>query len=200
MMRAQRGVRWTLWAASVRHLLRRPAQLALALIGLALGVAAIVAVDIATASAGRAFELSMSAVSGSATHEITGGPAGVDERIYAWIAAHEPQLAAVPLVEGYVTVDDEALQLIGTDPFAAADTDAVGASALGGLDRLRRWLTEPGAVVMAAGTAHRLGLAVGQRFGVSAGGRPLRAVLIGVDAGGQPGRGSLLLTDIAQAQ
>src|SRR5215468_6425197 len=57
-------------AASVRHLLRHPAQLALALVGLALGVGTIVAVDIATASAQRAFELSLQAVNGSATHQI----------------------------------------------------------------------------------------------------------------------------------
>ena len=57
----------TLRAASVRHLLRHPAQLALALVGLALGVGTIVAVDIATASAHRAFELSLQAVNGSAT-------------------------------------------------------------------------------------------------------------------------------------
>ena len=42
-------------AASLRHLLRHPAQLALALVGLTLGVGTIVAVDIATASSRRAF-------------------------------------------------------------------------------------------------------------------------------------------------
>ena len=70
----------TLWAASVRHLIRHPAQLALALLGLALGVGTIIAVDIATASSGRAFELSMEAVNGAATHEITGGPAAWTNR------------------------------------------------------------------------------------------------------------------------
>ena len=54
----------TLRAASVRHLLRHPAQLALALAGLTLGVGTIVAVDIAAASARRAFELSLQAVNG----------------------------------------------------------------------------------------------------------------------------------------
>ncbi len=75
-----------LWAATGRHLLRHPAQLALALIGLALGVASIVAVDSATGSASRASALSMAAVSGPATHQITGGPAGVDEQLYVQLA------------------------------------------------------------------------------------------------------------------
>jgi len=59
-------------AASLRHLLRHPAQLALALLGLALGVATIVAVDTATASAQRAFELSLQAVNGAADYQIVG--------------------------------------------------------------------------------------------------------------------------------
>src|SRR5215469_3995256 len=203
-------MRRTLWAASVRHLLRRPAQLVLALVGLALGVATITAVNIATASANRAFELSIDAVSGPATDEITAGPSGLDEQLYASIATREPTLSAVPLLEGYVAVRDEALQLVGVDPLAAANAaqssgpqaqpSALGTEALAGLDALKRWLTEPGGVIMAASTARRLGLAVGSRFEIVAGGRPLEAVLIAVDASGQPGREGLLLTDIAQAQ
>src|SRR6185312_8523126 len=92
-------------AASARHLMRHPAQLALALLGLALGVATIVAVDIATASSGRAFELSMEAVNGTTTHEITGGPAGIDEQLYLKLRRDSPGIALAPVVEGYVDVE-----------------------------------------------------------------------------------------------
>src|SRR5205814_1784111 len=85
----------TLRAASLRHLLRHPAQLALALIGLTLGVGTIVAVDVATASSQRAFELSLQAVNGAATHQITGGPRGIDERLYAQLRTQAA--AGVPL-------------------------------------------------------------------------------------------------------
>lgn len=215
-------MRPTLWAASLRHLAHRPAQLALALLGLALGVATICAVDIATASASRAFELSMSAVSGPATDEITAGPGGIDEGLYVRIATRESALAPVPLVEGYVTVGDEALQLIGIDPLAAANggfgaaddgTGGAGAArasgtapaaqlgetAVDGLEGLRRWLTEPGAVVMAGSTAERLGLSVGQHFEIEVDGRRRSAVLLRRDAS-VPGSEALLLTDVAQAQ
>jgi len=115
----------TLRAASVRHLLRHPAQLALALVGLALGVGTIVAVDIATASAQRAFELSLQAVNGSATQQIVGGPRGIDERWYVQLRTAPPGGAAAgalfaPLASGYVTVGERVLQLIGVDPFASA--------------------------------------------------------------------------------
>src|SRR5215470_3624708 len=105
----------TLWAASARHLLRHPAQLALALLGLALGVATIVAVDIAVASSGRAFELSMEAVNGAATHEITAGPGGIDEQLYVSLQ-RAGSIALAPVVDGYVDVEDQTMQLVGVDP------------------------------------------------------------------------------------
>src|ERR1700756_4811469 len=98
----------TLRAASLRHLLRHPAQLALALVGLALGVATIVAVDVATASARRAFELSLQAVNGAATEQIVGGPRGIDERLYAKLRTAPPGGDAsvgqyAPVISGYVS-------------------------------------------------------------------------------------------------
>lgn len=246
-----------LWAASLRHLLRHPAQLALALIGLSLGVATIIAVDIATASSRRAFELSMDAVNGSATHQIVGGPQGIDERVYVELRTRGvvPGEWLTPIVEGYVTVGDQELQLIGVDPLAGAGSGTGEASAersgaasrghsegqsgpvgrrglqggggsasqsgLGsqsgleswaqGQDRvdvLRQWFTEPGAVVLAAGTARQLRLGTGERFSVDVGGVESAAVLVGqIASGGGAGDGgaggaydSLLLTDISQAQ
>src|ERR1700722_6674021 len=120
-----------LWAASFRHLLRHPAQLALALVGLSLGVATIIAVDIATASSRRAFELSMDAVNGAATHEIVGGPQGIDERLYVDLRTHdlvagEVQPALAPVVEGYVTVGDREMQLVGGDPLASPELGGGG--------------------------------------------------------------------------
>jgi len=108
----------TLWAASARHLLHHPAQLALALLGLALGVATIVAVDIATASSGRAFELSMEAVNGAATHEIRGGPTGLDEQVYVALKKSGTPIALSPVIEGYVDVERRTMQLVGIDPLA----------------------------------------------------------------------------------
>jgi putative ABC transport system permease protein len=192
-----------LWAASFRHLLRHPAQGALALTGLALGVATVVAVHIATASSSRAFELSMSAVSGPATHELTAGPAGVDERLYPRLVAEYPQLAFEPLVEGYVTVDDQALELLGIDPLAETASEpgsTLRVASAEGLEGLTRWLTQRGAAVLAARTAERLHIATNGRFDVSISGRLAQAVLIATDRASGAGGENLMLTDIAQAQ
>ncbi|HUG33740.1 MAG TPA: hypothetical protein VMJ90_03140, partial [Anaerolineales bacterium] len=67
---------------SLRTLLRHPIQVALMILGIALGVAVMVSIDLANASAERAFDLSTSAVTGRATHSIVAGEAGVDESLY----------------------------------------------------------------------------------------------------------------------
>ena len=64
-------------------MLKHPWQLALALLGIGIGVAVIVAVDLANGSARKAFLLSMDTVTGEATHQVVGGPLGVDESVYA---------------------------------------------------------------------------------------------------------------------
>ena len=71
--------------AGLRHLARHPWQTGLAILGVALGVAVVVATDLASASARRAFGLSAEAVTGRATHQVVGGPGGLDERVYARI-------------------------------------------------------------------------------------------------------------------
>jgi putative ABC transport system permease protein len=201
----------TLWAASLRHFVRQPAQLALALVALAAGVATIVAIDIATASSRRAFELSMRAVNGPATQVITGGPRGVDEGLYVRLfndapLGSGPQPVYAPEVTGYVTVDGRVMQLVGVDPFANAAMDGpnedMTPDAVDGttLTELRNWLLEPGAIVLAAGTARQLGVRLGEPLTVDIGGVSQRATLIGLLRGDRPGDATLLLTDIAQAQ
>ncbi len=208
-----------LWAASFRHLLRHPAQLALALVGLCLGVATIVAVDIATASSRHAFELSMAAVNGAATHQIVGGPEGIDERLYVDLqtrgipeASQSPAFA--PVVEGYVTVGRRTLQLVALDPFASAGLNASTEGAGGSAGEpvrpaeslkvpeadLGRWFTQRGAVVMAAETARQLHLSRNSSLDVDLGGKVYPAKLLAQlqDPGGA--YDALLLTDIAQGQ
>jgi putative ABC transport system permease protein len=193
--------------ASLGHLLRHPVQLGRALLGLTLGVGTIVAVDIATASARRAFELSLGAVNGAATHEVRGGPKGLEESLYVSLRTqplvrglHQPQLS--PLVSGYVTIGGRTLELIGIDPLAGAAPGGAGgaADALGSLAEARRWFTEEGALVMGAATAAQLHLSTGAAFPVQVAGAEHAAHLIGTLAADTPGVDALALTDIAQAQ
>src|SRR5437867_5454810 len=61
---------------------RRPLQSLFFILGVAIGVAMIVAIDLANGSAEQAFALGTETVTGRATHQIVGGPSGLDEQIY----------------------------------------------------------------------------------------------------------------------
>src|SRR4028118_310536 len=88
---------------SVRYLLRHPWQIGLSILGVALGVAVVVAIDIANTSARRAFALSTETVTGRTTHQIVGGSQGVDETIYRELVVQGVVAQAAPVVEGYVS-------------------------------------------------------------------------------------------------
>ncbi len=61
-----------------RYLLRHRWQSVLMVLGIALGVAVMVAIDLANASASRAFVLSTETLTGKATHQIDGGTLGIE--------------------------------------------------------------------------------------------------------------------------
>ena len=198
-----------LHAASLRHLLRHPAQLALALIGLALGVGTIVAVDIATASARRAFELSLQAINGAATHQIDAGPGGIDERLYARLRREGlpgvGRMQMAPVVFGYVTVGERVLQLVGIDPIAAAELGAgsrsgAAAAALADPARAREWFVSPGGILLSDAAARSLGVGPDGRLALAVGGVVHDARVLARLADPGPGFDGLVLSDIAQAQ
>ena len=167
------------YRASLGYLVRHPWQLALAVLGGAIGVAVIVAVDLANASAKKAFLLSMDTVTGEATHQVVGGPQGVDEAIYRDLRVRHGLRSLAPIVEGEVRIGGENYSVLGVDLFAeqalrqftrSASVDGredVDARAL-----FRDMLTLPGAVTMSRTTAERLIIETGQTIALSAGGRP----------------------------
>jgi putative ABC transport system permease protein len=196
----------TLWRASFRYSLRHPWQFALSLLGIALGVAVVVSIDLSIDSARRAFVLSNEAVLGASTHRLVGGPAGIDENRYVRLRARMPELQAAPVVEGYVADENAvALRVLGVDVFAEAPfRPRLRDAATGARDVLAPLMTEPGAVLVSAGTAARLGVAVGERFRVLVNGRHFELTLAGVLAPADDlGRASLadvVVADIATAQ
>ena len=175
-----------------RHFVHHPLQSLLAILGIALGVAIVVAIDLANASASRAFDLSADSIAGRATHRIVGGPDGIDEQRYVelrrgigafqGIGAHE----AAPVIEGIARrlrdgKRSETLTVLGVDPFAEAPLRPQFGAFAAGTSRfdLRALLTVPGAVVVTSDTAAILRVARGDTFDVETGG--FRATLNVVD-------------------
>jgi hypothetical protein len=108
---------------ALRYLRRHPWQLTLAVLGIALGVAVAVSIDLANESARRAFALATEAVTGRATHQIVGGPSGLPDALYRALRVDLGARAAAPVLTGDVAAIDfpgRAFTVLGVDPFAEA--------------------------------------------------------------------------------
>jgi putative ABC transport system permease protein len=144
--------------------------------------------------------LSLDAVNGAATHQISAGPRGVPQSLYVELRRAYPTDVA-PVIEGYAVTAGQNVLLLGIDPFA--DPDFRGFSTLretGGLDLLRRWLLEPGTVSMSARAATALRADVGGEVVLEIAGRRLTAHLVDIITDNRPGLDNVVFTDIAQAQ
>src|SRR5438094_715039 len=109
---------------AARQLRSHPWQLGLAILGIALGVAVAVSIDLANGSALRAFALATEAVSGRATHQILGGPSGLPDDLYRRLRVDVGVRRAAPIVEGDVAVADRVVDVAAAD--RAGDTPRAG--------------------------------------------------------------------------
>ncbi len=112
-----------------RHLRRRPLETFLCLLGIAIGVAVMLGIDLANENAMASFRRSVEAVTGRATHQIHGGPNGIADTLAAWVL-RQPNVQAAPVIE-YVAAcreaDKDALHILGVDPFLEAPFRDYGA-------------------------------------------------------------------------
>jgi putative ABC transport system permease protein len=197
----------TLRKLSLRHLLKHPWQVGLAILGVALGVAVVVSIDLANSSARRAFALSAETVAGRATHQVVGGTNGLDEAIYRTIRVDLHVRDSAPLVEGYAAAPDFpglTLHILGVDPLAEQPFRPYLAPAAGPQSDLTPLFTRPGAALMSADTARAYGLAIGDELRLRFGARSERATLIALlepeDDASRRALDGLLVADIATAQ
>ncbi|MEM6512747.1 MAG: FtsX-like permease family protein [Pseudomonadota bacterium] len=192
------------WRASFSYLARHRWQLALSIVGIAIGVAVIVAVDLANASARKAFLLSMDTVTGEATHQVIGGPRGVDAALYRDLRVTHGIDDIAPVIDEQLTINGRRFGVIGIDLFAenamrsfTAEADSSGdANAI-----VRDFLALPGAALMSRRSADSLGIGPGDRFTVVTGGQSAEAVLVGLFGGDATSAlDELMAVDIATAQ
>ncbi|MBK8988863.1 MAG: ABC transporter permease [Chloroflexi bacterium] len=208
-----------------RRLKRRPLQYILLIIGVAIGVAMMVSIDLANGSAQRAFQLSTDAIAGKTTHRLVGPPTGFDEEVYARLKTRNGEncqssivncqwsTIAAPIVEDYLTVPElngQVMRLMGIDPFAGPPfrnyfaaqegSDAAGS----GLEGLAAFLTIPNSVILSQAVADAAGLALGDAITLNRSGQQTPATIVGLlQPGDDVSRRALdgiIFTDIASAQ
>ena len=183
-------------------------QNALMVIGIMLGVAVVIGVDMANESASRAFDLSTTALTGRATHYISAGSQGFDEKIYIDLRRAGLEFPSAPVLTSYVTspqLDGVTLQLLGVDPFTEAPfrNYLVGAQDLPS-GRLTSFLTEPNSVLISQDQAERYNLKVDSEIQIEYAGKITTGTVVGIlqteNSLSRRALNGMLLADIATAQ
>ena len=193
-----------------RHTRRRPLQSLFFVLGVAIGVAMIVAIDLANGSAQRAFTLGTETVTGRATHQIFGGPSGLDEQVYTRLRTELGYRLSAPVVEGYVRapqLDAQPMRLLGIDPLADAPFRSyLGTSngIMSGADFLTPMMVQPNSILLSTAVAERYGLKSGDPLVVGVGNGEQTLTIVGLlaptDDLSRRALDGVLITDIATAQ
>ncbi len=198
---------------AARYMARRRLQSVLFVIGVALGVAMVIAIDIANGSASRAFGLSTQTVTGRATHQITGTTNGLPTDLYRQLRIDLDLRSTAPIVEMYVRandLNDQLLRLLGVDPFAEPPfrdyltAIEVEGEALNAFEALNQFIAQPNTALISQPLAERFGLSVGDSITVLANAHETALRIVGIlhpaDQVSAEALNDLVLTDIATAQ
>ncbi|MEJ2181721.1 MAG: FtsX-like permease family protein [Gammaproteobacteria bacterium] len=180
--------------------------------GITLGVAVVVAIDLTNSSAQKAFELSAGALTGKTTHQIIGASNGVPEELFIELKQKEGLSAIAPVVEGYAKLQgrDDAkndqnnvFQLVGIDPFAEKPFRNHLEHPVKRIDTAR-FLGELNTMIIAQSTAKRLGVKVNQQLSFLISGSEFTFTIVGLiddeDELDRLALSSMLFVDIATAQ
>lgn len=211
-----------LWRLAWRRFQQHSLQYLLFVIGVALGVAMMVSIDLANGSAQRAFALSTDAITGQATHRITAiAPQGVPQQVYNHLRSDLGLTKTAPVVDGYAiapSLGNQPMHLVGVDLFAEApfrsyfqaDDASDNSNASPGSEQSQsgegftRFLTEPNAVVLEGTLADQSGVELGDTLALDFNGRQSQVHVVGLldpsNRSSQKALSNLIFTDIASAQ
>ncbi|MBK8181190.1 MAG: FtsX-like permease family protein [Planctomycetes bacterium] len=200
--------------ASLRAVLRHPWQIALSILGIALGVAVVVGIDLAAASSLRGFRMAGEALGGRATHAVRAASGDLPAELFARLERAFPALSMAPVVEFPALIEHGPA---ADGPRATATVFGIDVFSEG---RLRPWLGEavrapgsvtrwelvhaPGTGYLSADLARRLGCEAGGTLTLRVEGRRSQVRVLGLIEGGdgdaRTALADLLVVDVATAQ
>ncbi|PQV62974.1 putative ABC transport system permease protein [Abditibacterium utsteinense] len=195
---------------SGRYWLRHRGAFLLASLGVALGIAVFVAIQIANASVLGAFSASLDATTGRANLQIRGGPGGLPDALFARIQnKNDPRITAMapfssrtlfsPTLQTSILV--AGVDLFSEIDFRAFDLDSTKNESA--RDQPLSFLLDPHAIALSKSLAARGDLKVGSKLELLQG--PTRqsffvAAILDDQASGRAFGGDFALLDIASAQ
>ena len=197
----------SLTRSAVRNLFRHPWQFVLSALGIAVGVALVVSIDIAGHSSSKAFSLSMDAVAGKATHHITGTSEGIPDSVYRSLRVNGGFRNTAPVIETYASIpgaNRRIFKLIGVDFFAERPFRDYLSDAGSSVDgELKLLLTRPKSVAASEQSLKELGVSPGDSIVVLINGAEQTlhiSASLSVSESNRAALENLLITDIASAQ
>jgi len=180
---------------SWRFFRTHPAQLAMALIGLSMGVAVITGVALMRDSLIESLDSATQTLVGQTSLRITRPGGDLLDDDWTGLVLQTASPALVPIVQARVRHGEQILEMIGGDWLnATPDSPLNPASALVGA-----LVADAAATIVNQATAKRLGIATGQTLTVDRQGRQLELAVAAV-LPGQPALDQVLITDIAVAK
>ena len=186
---------------------RHPHQALLPALGIALGVAAIVAIDLGSGSTVSSFRRTLERLEGRTTHQVFGESTALRGELAFELQGLPGVHAAAPVLET-VVLAQEPLRLYGIDPFSEAGVRDLGLQvseeeqAEAG-QRFFRLMAEPGALLLSTPFLERHGLAAGDSLDLAVGSYQRRAFVLDAlpeEVDGLDVPDNLALADLATAQ
>ena len=193
-----------LWQSSLRFLLQHPWHFLLSILGVALGVAMVISIDLSNSSAQRAFSLSAEALTGKATHQIQGSGDFLSDQVYRDLRLTAGYRNSAPIIDGYGRIQglDRTFQILGVDPIAEGPFRDFS-SQEGGID-LAKFITGQPTAIISDQVLADLAKDIGDSLQVSVGGRPFDLLIAGAIATAnkrsQQALESVILVDVNTAQ
>ncbi len=187
---------------SLRYMKKHPLQMLLSVIGITLGVAVVVSIDLANQSAAKGFELSMESVSGRATHFITAGPLGVPDSIFINLKVIHGVKKAAPVINKYIRVGGRTFNLTGVDPLSERPFRDY-------LNNEKRnegvvLIAKPNSALISQKTSEELNIANGDSLEISFGAKSASLYIAGIinpeNEVAESFLNNLIITDISTAQ
>lgn len=199
---------------------RAPVDFLLPALGIAVGVAAIVAIDLGSSSTVSSFSSTIERLEGRTTHQVTGHGAPLDPALAYELARLPGVEASAPVLEQLTLLapaerpdpdepveGGEPLRLIGIDPFAESGIRTLGLDEAADIEGQEGFffpfLSEPGAILVSTPFLERNRIEVGDEVGLIVGARPVTARVLGAlpeRVGDLPVPDNLALADFATAQ
>lgn len=179
-----------------------PWQALLALIGISMGVAVVLAVDLANGAAKASFALSTEQLRGAATHRLIGSSAELPQSVYTKLFTTPGHPPMAPVIDVQVRVENQSarFRLLGLDIFAEAGFRSDLNSSIRGESSLGEWLSNPRAVALSQKAAEQLGITLNQQLKISSRGESFTLEVIAISPQTSVASRDLLVVDMATAQ